>query len=75
MHVPAMFAVAPGDSLVSVHEMSAIYQKCSSDHKRLAVLPSGAGHGWDMLQTISPPTRWTALATRVATWITGDALR
>jgi len=70
LQVPALFAVAPGDSLVSVATMRRLYQAAPVRDKRLVVLAEGAGHGWDLLGGAAG-TDWSPLAVTVAAWIQG----
>ena len=70
LRVPALFAVAPGDSLVSVGTMRRLYQAAPVREKRLVVLAEGAGHGWDLLGGAAG-TDWSPLAVTVAAWIQG----
>jgi hypothetical protein len=67
--VPALFAVAPGDSYVSVGTMRRLYQAAPVRAKRL-VVAEGAGHGWELLGGAAG-SAWTPLAARVAAWIQG----
>lgn len=71
VHVPALFVVAKDDPYVTVPDMNTIYLLCASPHKRLVVLPSAAGHGWEMLQSGLTTGAWTPLAHQVAEWIAG----
>jgi dienelactone hydrolase len=73
LQVPALFAVAPGDSAVSVGTMQRLYQAAPVRAKRLAVLAEGAGHGWELLGG-TPGTDWSPLAVTVAAWIQGRHL-
>jgi pimeloyl-ACP methyl ester carboxylesterase len=68
--VPALFAVAPDDSLVSVGTMRRLYQAAPVRAKRLVVLAEGAGHGWELLGGAAG-TDWSPLAATVAAWIQG----
>jgi Dienelactone hydrolase family len=68
--VPALFAVAPGDRLVSVATMRQLYEAAPVRAKRLVVLADGAGHGWELLGGAAG-TDWTPLAVTVAAWIQG----
>lgn len=68
--VPALFAVAAGDSAVSVGTMRRLYQAAPVRAKRLMVLAEGAGHGWDLLGGAAGST-WSPLAMTVAAWIQG----
>jgi pimeloyl-ACP methyl ester carboxylesterase len=70
LQVPALFAVAPGDSLVSVGTMRRLYQAAPVRTKRLVVLAEGAGHGWELLGGTAD-TDWSPLAVTVAAWIQG----
>ena len=70
LQVPALFAVAPGDRLVSVGTMRRLYQAAPVRAKRLVVLAEGAGHGWDLLGGAAG-TDWSPLAVTVAAWIQG----
>jgi pimeloyl-ACP methyl ester carboxylesterase len=65
LQVPALFAVAPGDSYVSGGTMRRLYQATSIRSKRLVVLAEGAGHGWELLGG-TPGTDWSPLAVTVA---------
>ena len=70
LQVPALFAVAPGDSYVSVGTMRRLYQAAPVRAKRLVVLAEGAGHGWELLGGAAG-TDWSPLAETVAAWIQG----
>ena len=73
LQVPALFAVAPGDSAVSVGTMRRLYQAAPVRAKRLVVLAEGAGHGWELLGGAAG-TDWSPLAVTVAEWIQGRHL-
>jgi hypothetical protein len=73
LRVPALFAVAPGDSLVSVGTMRRLYQAAPVRPKRLVVLAEGAGHGWELLGGATG-SDWSPLAATVAAWIQGRHL-
>jgi dienelactone hydrolase len=49
LQVPALFAVAPGDSYVSVATMRRLYLVAPVRAKRLVVVAERAGHGWELL--------------------------
>jgi hypothetical protein len=70
LQVPALFAVAPGDSLVSVATMRQLYDAAPVRAKRLVVLAEGAGHGWELLGGAAG-SDWSPLAVTVAAWIQG----
>jgi pimeloyl-ACP methyl ester carboxylesterase len=70
LEVPALFAVAPGDSYVSVGTMRQLYEAAPVRAKRLVVLADGAGHGWDLLGGAAGMD-WSPLAVTVAAWIQG----
>jgi pimeloyl-ACP methyl ester carboxylesterase len=70
LQVPALFAVAPGDSVVSVGTMRRLYQAAPVRAKRLVVLAEGAGHGSELLGGTAG-SAWTPLAVTVAAWIQG----
>jgi pimeloyl-ACP methyl ester carboxylesterase len=70
LQVPALFAVAPGDSLVSVATMRRLYQVAPVQAKRLVVLADGAGHGWELLGGAAG-SDWSPLAVTVAAWVQG----
>jgi pimeloyl-ACP methyl ester carboxylesterase len=70
LEVPVLFAVAPGDRLVSVATMRQLYEAAPVRPKRLVVLADGAGHGWDLLGGAAG-SDWTPLAVTVAAWIQG----
>jgi len=70
LQMPALFAVAPGDSYVSVGTMRRLYQAAPVQAKRLVVLAEGAGHGWELLGG-ADGSDWSPLAVRVAAWIQG----
>jgi pimeloyl-ACP methyl ester carboxylesterase len=70
LQVPALFAVAPGDTLVSVGTMRRLYQAAPVRAKRLVVLAEGAGHGWELLGGAAG-SDWSPLAVTVAAWIQG----
>jgi pimeloyl-ACP methyl ester carboxylesterase len=71
LHLPVLFAIAPGDSVVSVAEVRARYRLVPGHDKRLVVVRRSPGaHGWDLL--LDPATgQFTALAHVVADWVTG----
>jgi pimeloyl-ACP methyl ester carboxylesterase len=69
LQVPALFAVAPGDSVVSVGTMRRLYQAAPVRAKRL-VVAEGAGHGSELLGGAAG-SAWTPLAATVAAWIQG----
>jgi pimeloyl-ACP methyl ester carboxylesterase len=64
---PALFAVARGDRYVPVDDMRAVARRVRSATRRLIVLPSVAGHGWDLL--FGTATKWSPLAATVAAFI------
>jgi fermentation-respiration switch protein FrsA (DUF1100 family) len=68
--VPALFAVAPGDSYVSVATMRRLYEAAPVRAKRLVVVAEGAGHGWELLGGAAG-SDWSPLAVTVAAWIQG----
>jgi pimeloyl-ACP methyl ester carboxylesterase len=70
LQVPALFAVAPGDSYVSVGTMRRLYRAAPVRAKRLVVLAEGAGHGSELLGGVAG-SAWTPLAATVAAWIQG----
>lgn len=70
LQVPALFAVAPGDTLVSVGTMRQLHEAAPVRAKRLVVLADGAGHGWELLGGAAG-TDWSPLAVTVAAWIQG----
>jgi pimeloyl-ACP methyl ester carboxylesterase len=70
LQVPVLFAVAPGDSYVSVETMRRLYQATPVGSKRLVVLAEGAGHGWELLGGAAG-SDWSPLAMTVAAWIQG----
>jgi pimeloyl-ACP methyl ester carboxylesterase len=70
LQVPALFAVAPGDSFVSVGTMRRLYQAAPVRAKRLVVLAEGAGHGWELLGGAAG-SDWSPLAVTVAAWVQG----
>jgi pimeloyl-ACP methyl ester carboxylesterase len=70
LEVPALFAVAPGDSYVSVGTMRRLYEAAPVRAKRLVVLAEGAGHGWELLGGAAG-SDWSPLASTVAAWIQG----
>jgi hypothetical protein len=70
LQVPALLAVAPGDSYVSVGTMRRLYQAAPVRAKRLVVLAEGAGHGWELLGGAAG-SDWSPLAVTVAAWIQG----
>ena len=69
LQVPALFAVAPGDSYVSVGTMRQLYRAVPVRTKRL-VVAEGAGHGWELLGGAAG-SDWSPLAVTVAAWIQG----
>ena len=70
LQVPALFAVAPEDSMVSAGTMRRLYQATPVRAKRLVVLAEGAGHGSELLGGAAG-SAWTPLASTVAAWIQG----
>jgi esterase/lipase len=73
LRVPALFAVARDDHYVRVADMRAIYGHAHSQVKHLVVLPTGSGHGWDLLQTTGGT--WTRLASKVLSFVTNPRMR
>ena len=69
LRVPALFAVAPGDSYVSVATMRQLYRAVPVRAKRL-VVAEGAGHGWELLGGAAG-SDWSPLAVTVAAWTQG----
>jgi pimeloyl-ACP methyl ester carboxylesterase len=70
LQVPALFAVATGDSAVSVGTTRLLYQAAPVPTKRLVVLAEGAGHGLELLGGTAG-SGWSPLAATVAAWIQG----
>jgi len=70
LRVPALFAVAAGDRVVSVAAMRQLYEAAPVRAKRLVVLAEGAGHGWELLGG-GAGSDWSPLAVTVAAWIQG----
>jgi Dienelactone hydrolase family len=70
LQVPVLFAVAPGDSAVSVATMRQLYAAAPVQAKRLVVLAEGAGHGGELLGGPAG-SDWSPLAVTVAAWIQG----
>lgn len=70
LQVPALFAVARGDRVVSVATMRGLYQAAPVRDKRLVVLAEGTGHGSELLGGAAG-SAWTPLAATVAAWIQG----
>jgi dienelactone hydrolase len=71
IQVPVLFGIAPGDSIVSVGYVRALYQSVPGTDKRLVVARDSVGaHGWDLLRD-SETERFTPLARLVARWVTG----
>jgi pimeloyl-ACP methyl ester carboxylesterase len=70
LQVPALFAVAPGDRLVSVATMRRLYAAAPVRAKRLVVPAEGAGHGSELLGGAAG-SAWSPLAVTVAAWIQG----
>jgi predicted alpha/beta hydrolase len=68
IQLPVLFAVAQDDSYVSVAETTNMYASAPSDFKRLVTLPTGAGHGWDMVTDLS-----SALSSTVVAFLTETA--
>jgi pimeloyl-ACP methyl ester carboxylesterase len=64
---PALFVVARGDRYVSVGDMRAVARRARSATKRVIVLPTAAGHGWDLL--FGTTTEWSPLAATIAEFI------
>jgi dienelactone hydrolase len=67
LHVPFIAAVARDDPYLSVAQERALYRHCPASRKQLVVLPSGAGHGWDLLHT--PAGTWSPFAARLTTYL------
>jgi dienelactone hydrolase len=71
VHIPALFAVAPGDSYSSLSRMRAVYRAVPASRKRLVIVRSSPGtHGWDLLFD-DQARAFTPLATLVAEWVVG----
>ena len=70
---PALFAVARGDRYVPVPDMRAVARRVRSSTTRLIVLPTVAGHGWDLMYGVG--TRWSPLAVTVAAFVRRHAGR
>ena len=49
LRLPVLFAVAKGDSYVSVQQTRQLYQEAGSRHKQLVILGPDQGHGWDLV--------------------------
>lgn len=71
LRVPVLFGIAPGDSVVSVDHVRALYRLVPGSDKRLVIARHSVGaHGWDLLR--DPITSaYTPLARLVADWVTG----
>lgn len=71
LRVPVLFGIAPGDSIVSVDYVRALYRLVPGSDKRLVIARHSEGdHGWDLL--LDPVTStFTPLARLVADWVTG----
>jgi pimeloyl-ACP methyl ester carboxylesterase len=67
MTAPALFVVARRDRYVSASDMRAVARRTRSPIKRVIVLGSSAGHGWDML--LGTTREWSPLAATVAAFI------
>jgi pimeloyl-ACP methyl ester carboxylesterase len=63
---PVFFAVARGDSYVSVNAMRTVF-RAARPPKTLKVLPTSAGHGWDMLTAATG--KFTPLADQIIAFI------
>jgi dienelactone hydrolase len=71
VHVPALFAVAPGDPYVSVSAVRAVYRLVPAHPKRLVIVTGLDGaHGWALLQ-VGGVGSFTSLARLVAEWVAG----
>ena len=71
LHVPVLFGIAPGDSIVSVDYVRALYEAVPGGDKRLVVARDSVGaHGWDLLRD-GATGKFTPLARLVAGWVTG----
>jgi pimeloyl-ACP methyl ester carboxylesterase len=71
LRIPALFVVSRGDRYVTVADMRAVYRRARSPVKTLTVLPTNAGHGWDML--IGADFGWSPLAHEVLAFIRSNA--
>ncbi|MGH3629369.1 MAG: alpha/beta hydrolase [Sciscionella sp.] len=67
MRLPVLFATAPDDRYLTLADARDLAKRTASSDKRLLVQPEGAGHGWDML--VAADGGWTALATKLATFL------
>jgi hypothetical protein len=72
VHIPALFAVAPGDRYASVSRVRAVYRAVPTNRKRLVIVRSAPGtHGWDLLHSYHARA-FTPLARLVAEWVVGQ---
>jgi pimeloyl-ACP methyl ester carboxylesterase len=71
LHAPALFALARGDRGVTVTDMRAVYRLTRSPVKALTVLPTTAGHGWDML--VDADFGWSSLAREILAFVRAHA--
>jgi hypothetical protein len=71
VHVPALFAVAPGDRYASSARVKDVYHATPARTKRLVIVRDAPGtHGWDLLYDYETGS-FTPLAHLVAEWVAG----
>jgi alpha-beta hydrolase superfamily lysophospholipase len=68
LQMPVLYAVAPGDTYISVEALRTIADATPAKLTRFVEAPEGAGHGWDMLSTVDR-SGWTDLAITVRDWL------
>lgn len=74
VRLPALFAVANGDTAVSVADTRALVASVPAARKRLYVEPASAGHGWAMLEPDAAGATRPALSSAIVAFL-GSVLR
>ena len=72
LQIPVLYAIAPGDSTISVGAIRNLYRITPARGKRLVVaraLPRA--HGWNLLRADGGTGPFTSIARLVADWVTG----
>ena len=69
LRLPVLMAVASADSYISVQDTQRLYASVASRDKRLVVLGSAAGHGWDMVDANGPGQPAPAFASTLTAFL------
>lgn len=71
LRLPVLMAVASADSYVSVQDTQRLYASVAARSKRLVILGSAAGHGWDMVDADGPGRPAPAFADTLTAFLQG----